>query len=231
MRRLFSLSGVLPLGVFLVIHMMANGRALVGEAAFSETLRRIHAVPGIFAIEIAVVFAPLAFHAAYGMWLIATRRTFAEPSPYPPALRSLHRVAGVIALVYIAYHLYEYRLQMAIPGLRADDFFTALSARLSSTTVGAPLRAMFYLVGIAATVFHFAVGLWGYMVGRGWFVSSRARRFAAAGASVLGIGLFIAAANLVSFFATGARLIGRDTVTPLVVDPTPCPPPSAAASH
>lgn len=230
MRRLFSLSGVLPLGVFLVIHMMANGRALVGEAAFSETVRRMRAVPGIFAIELLLVFAPLVFHAAYGVWLIATRRALAEPSPYPPTLRSLHRVAGVVALVYIGYHLYEYRLALAVPGLRSGDFFTALSSRLSSTTAGAPLRAMFYIVGIAAVVFHFATGLWGYMVARGWFVSPRARRFAAAGASVVGAALFLAAANLVSFYATGARLVGRDTITPLVVEPAPCPPPSATAS-
>jgi succinate dehydrogenase/fumarate reductase cytochrome b subunit (b558 family) len=226
-RRLFSLSGVIPLGVFLVLHMVTNASALMGDAAFAETTRRTRAIPGVFVLELLLVFAPLALHALYGMHLIATKRALVEPSPYPATLRSLHRAAGVVALAFIAYHLYEYRFHRAMPGLRAEDFYTALSARLSSTTVGAPLRAMVYVVGVAAVTFHFAVGLWGFMVTRQWFISPRARRLAAAGASVLGVGLFVAAANLVTFFATGSRLLGSDVATPLVVEPAACPQPSS----
>jgi len=229
-EKLFSLSGVVPLGLFLVLHVMANGRALVVENAFTATFTRIRATPGIVAIEIALVFVPLAFHAAYGVWLVAKKRALATPSPYEPWLRAVHRAAGVVALAYIAYHLYEYSLHGATPGATAGDYFTVLSARLSTIAGGAPLRAMFYVLGVAAVALHFAVGLWGFMVARKWFVAPRARRFAAAGAAVIGAALFLGATNVVTYFATGARLIGRDGPTPVEVDPTVCPAPSASSS-
>lgn len=230
MHRIFSLTGVLPLGVFLVLHVMANGRALVSDVAFGDTMRRVRGTPGIFAIELVLVFLPLLFHAVVGAYLIAARRTL-EPSVLAPALRAVHRAAGMIAFAFIAYHLYEYRLHLAVPGLREGDYYTALSSRLSSTTAGAPLRAMFYVLGIAAVALHFAVGLWGFVVARGWFVAPRARLLAGAGAGVVGLALFVGAANVVTFFATGAKIFGRTEMTPLATDPTPCPAPSGAASH
>ena len=235
MRRLFSLSGVLPLGIFFVAHLWTNAHALSGDASFTIAQQRTAAIPGLFMLELLFVFAPLALHAAYGTWLTVTRRALPGPSVYSPAVRTMMRVTGVVALAFVAFHLVELRIPMATEGMRASELHTALSARLSTTTWTMPLRAMFYMVGLAAVAFHFAAGLWGYCVSRSWshLASARARVSAAIGFGAIGLTLFVVGADVVTLFATGARLIGRDQVTPLAIDsfasPSACPPVAASA--
>ena len=81
-RRLFSLSGVVPLGVFLVLHAVTNFRAVRGESAFLATVRLYERIPALPLIEALFVFAPLAVHAALGLWSVAARRPLHEASPY-----------------------------------------------------------------------------------------------------------------------------------------------------
>ena len=235
MRRLFSLSGVVPLGIFLAAHLWTNAHALSSDASFTAAQARTASVPGLVVLELLFVFAPLALHAAYGTWLTVTQRALPGPSVYPRGVGTMMRVTGVIALAFIAYHVVELRLRMTTEGMRASELHTAVAARLSSTTWTVPLRAMFYMVGLAAVAFHFAAGLWGYCVSRGWphLASARARVSAAIGFGAIGLALFVVGADVVTLFATGARLFGRDEVTPLAIDsfasPSACPRAPAAA--
>ena len=233
-RKLFALSGVVPLGIFLVLHLWTSAHALVSDASFTGAQRRASSIPGLLVLELCLVFAPLALHAAYGTWLTVTRHALTSPSVYPRGVGTMMRVTGIIALAYVAYHLFELRFATDARGMRTDEIYTVLSARLSSRTLSVPLRAMFYMLGVAAIAFHFAAGLWGHVVARGWARAPRARVSAAIGFGAIGAALFITAADVVTLFATGARLIGRDDVTPLVVDsfaaPSACPPASASAA-
>jgi succinate dehydrogenase / fumarate reductase cytochrome b subunit len=236
LRALFSLSGVVPLGIFLVLHLWTNAHALASDASFTRAeMPAFHLPsPALAAFEALFVLAPLLFHAAFGTWLTVTRRALSAPSVYPRGVSTMMRVTGMIALAYLAYHLYELRFAMATQGMRREELYTVLSSSLSSRALTAPLRAMFYMVGIAAITFHFAAGLWGYAVARGYARGPRARRAAAIGFGVVGAALFFVSADVVTLFATGARLVGHDDMTPLATDltmaPSACPPPSAAAA-
>jgi succinate dehydrogenase / fumarate reductase, cytochrome b subunit len=209
-RRAFSLSGVLPLGIFLVSHAMLNALALQGDRAFAAVVDRLEHLPALAFVEWALVFAPLFFHAAAGLWMVVARQSFGiPPRPYSPAVRMAIRATGVLSLAFVAMHLPELRFHS--PGVRlgGDALATVLVADLSSTAVGVPWRALVYLAGTACVTFHFATGLWGLLsASRTGKDQARLRAGAALLTGLVGAGLWITFAAVVVFRATGSRWTG-----------------------
>ena len=68
-RRLHSLSGIFPIGAFLVEHFLSNAFATNGGAAYNENVRFLTGLPFVLALEITFIYIPLAFHAGYGFWI------------------------------------------------------------------------------------------------------------------------------------------------------------------
>lgn len=202
-RRLMSLSGVVPLGFFLLAHTWANASALRGQDAYVRTVDALEHVPLIVVVEIALVWVPLAYHVIYGLWMM--RAGITEPSPYSRRLAITNRVAAVVALAFIVWHVWEYRVAAA-RGLDPRAFYATLAWRLSSTWHAFPVRAVLYLFGLAATVFHFALGAWSYGVTSGFLASKREKRRAAIGAIALGSLLFVFSSATVVSLATGLEL-------------------------
>jgi len=228
-RRAFSLSGVVPLGAFLVIHVATNARALAGEDAFVGAARGLERIPGLGLIEVLLVFAPLLFHGAFGLWLTVRRIPLATPSPYPRTVGVAMRVTGVLAAAFLVMHLPELRFRT--PGVRPDGaiLLTVLAARLSSMTYGLPWRAVLYMLGAACVCFHFAGGLWGFFAGTARGQAARARTWGAWWAAAVGLILWGLFAETVVFHATGARLMGGG---PHDAESTvPCPTPSGSAAE
>ena len=83
-----------------------------------------------------------------------------------------------------------------------------LSADLSSTWHGVPLIAIGYLVGVAATLAHFSLGLWAYLPATGFVLASAVRKTLGWGLVAVGTFLFVVAGDTILYFATGSRLIG-----------------------
>jgi succinate dehydrogenase/fumarate reductase cytochrome b subunit (b558 family) len=219
-ERLFSLSGLVPLGAFLVVHLWMESRVLFGPRTFGS------AAPGalLTAVDVVLVLAPLLFHGAYGAFLTVKRRPLGSPRPYPRAIAILMRISGGVALLFILAHVYTARVTLA--GARGADLESVLAPRLSATTFGAPLLAIAYMVGLASVVFHFAVGVWGFFAQR----KASTRRVVAYACGATGVAVFVVGANVVTYLATGTRLLGHDPITPLSLDAAPCVVASAAPS-
>lgn len=237
LRKLHSLTGVVPVGAFLLEHLWTNAKALHGQAHFDSAVSEINHLPYLWALEVFGIFLPLAFHALYGVKVAfeshpnVARYTYTRNWMY-----TLQRVTGIVALAFILYHLWEFRVAKLMGTMTADAFYPTLCAHLSSTgALGVPWVALFYLVGIGATVLHFANGLFGFCFSWGITVSRRAQRLAAATFGVLGIALFVFGANTVFYFATGARFFlpsdaGADTAGQCdVAPPANASPPAPAA--
>lgn len=226
-RRLFSLSGLVPLGAFLVLHVVVNARAVRGEDAFDAAVGAMHRVPGLGLLEIALVYAPLVLHAAIGVWLVATRASLVEPSPYPRPLLLSMRGTGLVALAFLAWHLPEVRALSPGPRLQGGEVLTILQEHLSSTWLGIPWGGLAYLVGAAAVVMHFAAGAWGFVARLPRAADPATRRWLAWAAGALGVTLFVLFANVAVLHATGARLFGSRAAQPPSREP--CPMPDASA--
>ncbi len=223
-RRAFSLSGVVPLGAFLVVHLAMNARALSGGWAFASTVEALDQVPGLPLVEAVFVFAPLVFHAALGLWLVATRRQLG-PSPYAPSVRVAMRATGVVVLAFLALHLTSIRFHVPGTRLRGGELATLLDAQLSTTSHGVPWPGLVYLLGTTCVALHFACGLWGfYATTRAGRESARRRRQAAWGALGLGLAMGVAFADVVVLRATGSAMFAGSPLPPPAMAPCPEPP-------
>ena len=223
LRRLRFWSGLVPLGAFLLIHLILNERALAGPAAFENAV--FHArVPARCVLDALLVLTPLVVHAALGLWVVFARKSGVSPSPYSASIRTAMRVTGVLAGGFIAMHLTEVRLRLAGAHLGGGEIATILSEDLSSTSHGIPVAALAYLGGTGCVVFHFAVGLWGaFATSRAGRASLRARQWLAYCAMALGLSVWTGYADVVVFHATGARLVGFGAHAEAARN-APCPP-------
>jgi len=200
---------VFPVGVFLVSHLWRNARALRGQVAFDAAVRDINHLPLLPLIELFGNFVPLAFHALYGVKLAFDGRPNVGRYPFSKNwLYTLQRVSGIVAFAFIGWHLWEFRVAKLMGRMSTDAFYPTLAEHLSSTTAGVPILAVVYLVGIAASTFHFANGLRTFAFGWGVCITRRSQRVLGAFLAVGGLFVFLVGADTVLYFATGARFAG-----------------------
>jgi succinate dehydrogenase / fumarate reductase cytochrome b subunit len=184
-RRLHSLSGVFPIGVFLAEHLFSNSFALRGPEAFGKYVAFLTGLPFLLAIETALIFVPILFHGFYGLYI--WRRGEPNVMDYPYAgnwMYFLQRVTGIIAFVYIGYHVWEQRF--AGIHLQAEPMRAYEKVAMS---VANPLVAAFYTVGIIAACFHLAYGLWLFGCKWGITVGPKAQKASAFVCGVVGVSL------------------------------------------
>ncbi|HYG79956.1 MAG TPA: hypothetical protein VD861_06190 [Pyrinomonadaceae bacterium] len=81
LRKLHQLSGIVPLGAFLLEHFYTNSKAVHptdGPRAFNKAVEDLQAIPYILLVEITFIFIPLLFHAIYVVGILATIWHFAN---------------------------------------------------------------------------------------------------------------------------------------------------------
>ncbi|MBU7593778.1 succinate dehydrogenase cytochrome b558 subunit [Metabacillus halosaccharovorans] len=167
-RRLHSLLGVIPVGIFLIQHLIVNHFATRGAEAFNKAAHFMEMLPFRYVLEIVIIFLPILYHAIYGVYIAFTAKNNVSNYGY---LRNwlfmLQRVTGIITFIFIAWHVWETRIAAA---LGAEVNYDMMASILSS-----PFMLVFYLVGVISTVFHFANGLWSFAVSWGITVTPRSQ--------------------------------------------------------
>ena len=97
--RLFSLSGLIPVGAYLCVHLLANATILDSPAKYQQSVNQIHALgPILPLVEWTFIFLPILFHAAVGWIIIAGADFNVGAYRYGSNWRyTLQRVTGAIA--------------------------------------------------------------------------------------------------------------------------------------
>ena len=168
-RRLHSLLGVIPVGLFMTQHLVVNHFATKGEEAFNQAAGFMASLPFVLVLETFIIFLPLLFHAIYGLYIAFTAKNNQGRFGYfRNWMFVLQRWSGVITLVFVAWHVWETRVQAA---LGADVNFQMMENILDN-----PFMLVFYIAGVLAAIFHFANGLWSFCVSWGIAVSPSSQR-------------------------------------------------------
>src|SRR6201994_5105932 len=68
-RKLHSLTGIVPIGAFLIEHIVSNFEALNGPLAYAQQVKFLNGLPLVRVLEWAFIFLPLAFHGLYGVYI------------------------------------------------------------------------------------------------------------------------------------------------------------------
>jgi succinate dehydrogenase / fumarate reductase cytochrome b subunit len=224
LRRLHSLTGVMPIGVFLLVHLTTNssivwgmlggghGGAHGGAATFQHEVNFIHSLPFLLLIEVFGLWLPIAFHAALGVYYARTGSPNTASYQYQANWRYwLQRMSGYVGVVFIFYHVATLRWgwTFLVPGgTRWDAEFAgstmaaAMQGSTDGVTLGGVIVALLYMTGVTLLVFHLANGLWTAAITWGVTVTREAQRRWGYVCAALGVALMGAAWSAVIGFMT-----------------------------
>ncbi|UHA74574.1 succinate dehydrogenase cytochrome b558 subunit [Paenibacillus sp. 481] len=197
-RKLHSLLGVIPLGFFLITHMVSNFSAFEGgKESFQDKVALINGLPLVFFLELFGIWLPLLYHGVYGLYIAYTSRNNVGNYNYGRNVAFLlQRITGVITFIFVTWHVYETRVQIALGNLRHEDLGTYMNGIFAN-----PFMLAFYVVGAVAASYHFANGLWAFFVSWGVTVGPRAQAVSAK----ICMGLFVIMSVLFVLAIVGMR--------------------------
>lgn len=168
LRRLHSLLGIIPVGLFLTQHLVINHFATRGAEAFNNASNFMGNLPFVLFLEWFVIYIPLMFHAFYGVYIAFTAKSNVKRyGTFRNWMFFLQRITGVFLVVFIAWHIWETRIQKA---LGAEVNFDMMAGIVEN-----PAMLAFYIAGILAATFHLANGLWSFLVTWGITQSPRSQ--------------------------------------------------------
>lgn len=233
-RRLHSLTGLVPIGLFLVGHLVTNSTILWGAASdraaehvvppegasdvfvnrvgtFAEEVTFINGLPMLLLIEV-TLWASIAFHAVLGVYYARTGRSNTDRYPHQDNWRyTLQRWTGYIAIFFIFYHIATLRWgwSFLVPGgtewsheFAASTAAAAIQGSTEGLTWAGMLVSLGYFIGITASVFHFANGLWTAAITWGLTISAPAQRRWGYVCTAIGAGMMLMAWGSLFGFAT-----------------------------
>jgi succinate dehydrogenase / fumarate reductase, cytochrome b subunit len=157
LRRLHSLTGIIPVGAFLFEHILiSNATAISGPSAYGRQVSFLASLPLVPMLELFGIWLPIAFHALYGfyIWLRGDMNTLSYPWT-GNWMYTAQRWTGGIAFAYIAWHIWT----MRVIGVDLHATPMASFGKVQHEVLQTPLF-LFYVVGLIAASWHFAYGIW-----------------------------------------------------------------------
>jgi succinate dehydrogenase / fumarate reductase, cytochrome b subunit len=168
--KLHSLSGVIPIGAFLLEHFWSNSYALVSTKAYDEVSVELQSIPWRIFVETAVLWLPILFHGFYGIYIWWSGKSNVLGHPWMSNwMYTLQRWSGIVAFVFIGWHVWTERFAGHGRTVYADV----------ANAMANPIYLAFYIVGVIAASFHLGNGLWNFACKWGITVSAPAQRAAA----------------------------------------------------
>jgi succinate dehydrogenase / fumarate reductase cytochrome b subunit len=210
LRKLHQLSGIVPLGLFLLEHFYTNSKALTGAADFNNAVKDLQSIPYIIFVETIGIFIPLIYHAVYGLVITAEARPNNLAYPYSRNWYYLiQRITGVVLFLFITFHVLNFRFGM-IPGLNNQSVATHANEAFSIVAREFRMIPIFivYMIGITATVWHFANGIWLFLVDWGITIGERAQRLTGYACIAFGVLLLLVGVNAAVAFIRAGGLLG-----------------------
>lgn len=168
-RRLHSLLGVIPIGIFVVQHLVVNHFVVYGEESFNKAANFMANLPFVLVLETFVIYLPILFHAVLGVYiaLAVPRYNSVRYGYFRNWMFLLQRITGILTFIFIVWHVWDTRVQVALG--------TELNYSLMEGILTDPFMLWVYIIGVLATVFHLANGLWSFCVSFGIIQSPRSQ--------------------------------------------------------
>lgn len=202
-RRLHSLTGIVPIGVFLIAHLVTNSSLAWGKFGlraegagmgvqdggykyFQKEVAWINnEVPHLLLIEV-TLWLSIGFHSLFGLYYARTGRSNTTRYAYQDNRRyTLQRWSGYIGILFIFYHVATLRWgwTFLVPGgtrwshdFSASTLVAALQGSKEGWTPAGLAVSLGYFIGVSLLVFHFANGLWTAAITWGLTISDAAQR-------------------------------------------------------
>ena len=207
-RRLHSLSGLIPVGGYMIIHLLVNASVLESHGTFQGFVYQIHSLGALLpVVEWVFIFIPILFHALIGMVIIAGGMPNTNQYRYGPNYRYvLQRVTGMVAFVFIMVHVFHMHgwfhadvwLENVVKPLGGAQFKPFNAASTAGEALQGAGYLAFYIIGVLSCVYHLANGLWTMGITWGIWTSPAAQARALKVCS--GFGVLLAVVSMGALF-------------------------------
>jgi succinate dehydrogenase / fumarate reductase cytochrome b subunit len=173
LRRLHSLTGIIPVGAFLFEHILiSNASAIGGPIAYARQVRFLASLPLVPILELFGIWLPILFHALYGFYIWYRGETNVGEYPWTGNwMYTAQRWTGAIAFAYILWHTWT----MRFTGIDLHEFPGASFGKVQAELFSPALLA-FYVVGLVCASWHFAYGIWLFAAKWGLTPGEKARQ-------------------------------------------------------
>jgi succinate dehydrogenase / fumarate reductase cytochrome b subunit len=155
-HKLHSLLGVIPIGAFLLEHILSNFEALKGPLAYGAQVKFLNSLPLVRVLEWTFIFLPLLYHGLYGVWIWLRGKSNLVYYPWAGNwMYTAQRFTGIVAFLYIGQHVLRQRFM----GVQLPEHPYAAFAKVQQELAN-PWMLAVYIVAMLAICWHFSYGVW-----------------------------------------------------------------------
>ena len=156
-RKLHSLTGIVPIGAFLIEHIVSNFETVNGPLAYAKQVLFLNSLPARPCPRVGLHLHPsrLPRHLQASSSPSAAATT-STSTPGPATWMYLsQRVTGIIAFLYIIQHVWRQRFS----GVSLPEHPGAAFAKVQHELAN-PWMLAIYVIAMIATCWHFSYGVW-----------------------------------------------------------------------
>ena len=176
MHRIHSITGVMPVGYYMVQHLALNTFSIAGAEKFNAVIEFFEGMPKHFllAMEVGMIWIPLLFHAIYGLFIISRAKNNYFTTKYKWSenrMFFLQRVSGIAIFAFLLYHVFTTTVAKYVSGNAETIKYAAMAERFQN-----PIVLAAYVLGILAASYHLGYGLWNFCIRWGITVTDAAQQ-------------------------------------------------------
>src|SRR2546426_11463480 len=155
LRRLHSLSGIVPVGLFLIEHFISNAFATNGPESYTKQVELLSGFPFVVALELFGIWIPILYHSLYGFYIWSRGESNLGEYPWMGNwMYAAQRWTGAIAFFYMVWHTWHLRFTGVHILMYPGAAFGKVQGEFQHTWT-----VVFYAAGILCASWHFAYGL------------------------------------------------------------------------
>lgn len=175
LKRLHSLTG-LVFGGYLVVHLIVNATVAQGGRMYQLQVDKLESLPFLWLIEWTLIYLPILFHTIYGVRIILTGQVNVLSYPYGGNWRYvLQRASTIIIALFLLFHVLSLRFNLLGQTL-SFDAENATYTTWRHVNAHWSVAFLVYPIGVLASCFHLANGLWTAAIAWGLTVGPTAQR-------------------------------------------------------
>jgi succinate dehydrogenase / fumarate reductase cytochrome b subunit len=190
-HKLHSLTGIVPVGFYMIQHLVLNSFSIAGESRFNAVIKFFgELMPKhiLWALEIGVIAIPILFHGVYGLFITQRAKTNVLMPKYRHRENMMYtgqRITGIVLFLLLIAHVMQTTVQSKLKGEEAIQFMAWHDLLTSHNYI----FLIIYMIGVSLAAYHLSFGIWNFCIRWGITISERTQLMARKISTVLWIAI------------------------------------------
>jgi succinate dehydrogenase / fumarate reductase cytochrome b subunit len=163
-------------GGYLIVHLLVNATIAQLGQHYQVQVNKIHDLPVLWAFEWGLIYLPILYHTGYGIWITLTGQPNVSSYSYKKNwFWLMQRISAMIIVLFMIFHVFALKYGWFGPNLAFNPHQAARTIH-RHMNVSPVIPWVIYPLGILASCYHLANGIWTAGITWGLTVSAGAQR-------------------------------------------------------